>query len=78
MEEEDDGGVRITRVSVSSGGGDGEGFTGGERGEGSAGVAEGPAVVGVSGGEVVECVDGLLHEAAAILAPPHGVLRVQF
>lgn len=65
--EEDGGGM----------GGDGERFTGGEGGEGGAGDAEGAAVVGVGGGEVVAGVDGVLHQAPAVLAPPHGVLVVQ-
>lgn len=60
-----------------SGVGDGKRFVGGEIGERGAGDAERAAVIGVSGGEVVASEDGLLHQPAAILALPHGVLVVQ-
>ena len=65
MREKDRGGGR---------GDDEEGFPLGEVGEGGASEAKGSTVVGVCGGEVVAGKDGVLHEAAALLAAPHTVL----
>lgn len=65
MREEDGG---------SGGGDEEEGLSLGEVEEGGAGEAERAAVVGVCGGEVVAGEDGVLHEAAPLLAPPHTVL----
>lgn len=56
---------------------DGKWFARGESDERRTGYAEGAAVVGVRGSKVVASVDGLLHEAAPVLAPPHGILVVQ-
>lgn len=71
---------RVMVVEEDGGGlvGDVEGLEGGEGDEGGAGEAEGATVVGVGGGQVVARVDGVFHEAAPLLAPPHRVLVVQF
>lgn len=65
MWEEDGGG---------GGGDDEEGFPLCEVEEGGTGEAERAAVVRVCSGEVVASEDGVLHEAAPLLAPPHTVL----
>lgn len=56
---------------------DGEGLALGEAGEGGAGGEEGAKVVGVGGGQVVAVLDGLLDQAAPLLAASDGVLVVQ-
>lgn len=53
-----------------------EGLSSSEAREGGSGEAHGAEVVGVSGGEEVARVHRLLHEAAPLLAPPHGVFIV--
>lgn len=53
---------------------DGDRFTGSKRNECGACDAEGAAVIGVGRGQVVPGVHCFLHQAAPLLAPPHGVL----
>lgn len=62
---------------MGSVGGDGERFAGGEAGEGGASVTKGAEIVGMRGGEVVAGGDGVLDEAAAVLAAANGVLVLE-
>lgn len=58
-------------------GGNGEGFAGSKPGEGGAGETKGAEIIGMRGSEVVASSDGLLDEAAAVLAAANGVLVLE-